>query len=159
MRFGKFKFENFVSRFIFEAFVKTEKGKTLDMKTKMRKYLVAVWLLLASVVGFSSCDVEFHGDYGSYTERLCGPVWTDSWYEGFFYYEQRFVFYSGGRGVEYYFDGMEYRYDFYWYWSRNGRSIVMEYGPYDVSYFDDVVIDRGILSGYLNDQYVEFAAY
>ena len=144
---------------IFEAFGKTENGKALDMKAKVREYLVAVWVLLASVVGFSSCDVDFYRDYGTYTERLCGPTWTDIWDDGFFHYEQRFIFYTGGRGVEYYFDGMEYRYDFYWYWDNNGRSIIMEYGPRDVSYFDDVVIGRGILSGYLDGQYVEFVGY
>ena len=129
------------------------------MKMKARKYLFAVWALLMSVVSLSSCDVDFYRDYDFYTERLCGPVWTDMWDEGFFHYEQRFIFYTGGRGVEYYFDGMEYRYDFYWHWDNNGRSIILEYSPRDVSYFDDVIIDRGILSGYLNGQYVEFVGY
>ncbi|RGN48589.1 hypothetical protein DXB63_07380 [Bacteroides sp. OM05-12] len=109
------------------------------------------------MISLSSCEINF---YGSNTDLLCGTTWIDSW-EGDHgrYYEQRFVFYPGGRGEEYYFDGIEHINPFYWHWEDNERTIVMAYGPSNVSYFDDVYIGRGTLSGYLNEEYVEFEAW
>ncbi len=127
------------------------------MKTKIIKHLSISALFILSLISLSSCEITY---YGSNTDLLCGTTWVDSW-EGDYgrYYEQRFVFYSGGRGVEYYFDGIERVYDFYWHWEDNERTIVMAYGPSDVSYFDDIYIGRGTLSGYLNGDYVEFRAW
>lgn len=133
------------------------------MKLKMRKYMYMAVLLSAVVVGFSSCEVEIIDDYPPYAtapdDYLCGYVWTDIWEEGYHQYEQRFIFYRDGRGVEYFMDnGEEWRYNFYWEWdNRNYRSIRMDYAD-GTSYLEDIVISRSMLKGYLNNEYVEFVA-
>lgn len=130
------------------------------MKTKIRKYFSITALLIVATIGLSSCEITYYDDYNNNTDRLCGPTWTDIWDEGYRHYEQRFIFYTGGRGIEIFYDnGVEWRYDFYWHWANNERTIVMAYGPNKVSYFNDVIISRNILSGYLNDEYVEFRSW
>ena len=131
------------------------------MKTKIRRYVGMAALMAALTAGFSSCDVTFYpGEYPiTMTDYLCGPVWTDVWEADYHHYEQRFVFYSGGRGVEYFYDnGLEWRYDFWWEWENgNARNIRMVYAD-GTSYLDDIIIQRGVLRGYLNNEYVEFVA-
>ncbi len=134
------------------------------MKTKLRKYMGMAALLMAVVMGLSSCEVEIFDDrHPSHValleEYLCEPVWTDIWEEGYHLYEQRFIFYRNGQGREYFMDnGRECCYDFYWRWDRGDtRCIRMDYAD-GVSYLDDIVITRGVLRGYLNNEPVEFIA-
>ncbi len=117
---------------------------------------LAAMFIIASL-NFSSCEITYSD---SPTDLLCGPRWRDVWYDDFGnQYEQEFIFYTGGTGTEYYYDGFPHHYNFYWHWENNERSIVIAYGPNDVSYFDDIEIFRGILSGYLNGDYVKFEAW
>lgn len=129
------------------------------MKTGIRKYFSITALMIAVTIGLSSCEITYYDDYDN-TRRLCGPTWTDVWDEGYRHYEQRFIFYTGGRGLEIFYDnGIEWRYDFYWHWENNERTIAIVYSPNKVSYFDDVIISRNTLSGYLDGQYVEFRSW
>lgn len=127
------------------------------MKSKAIQYLSLAVMLIITTLNFSSCEIIYSD---SSTDLLCGPQWRDTWYDDFGdYYEQTFTFYTDGTGTEYYYDGMPHYYNFYWHWENYERSIAIAYGPNDVSYFNNIEISRGILSGYLNGEYVEFEAW
>lgn len=126
------------------------------MKTNMpRGFHKILFLLGIMSIMFTSCEVDDSNDY--YTDRLTYGVWRDEWYVNGYPCEQELVFNYDGSGFDYYRDiYTSYRNRFFWHWENGQTTIVMAYGPNDVSYFDDVWIDWDKLSGYLDGNYVEF---
>lgn len=128
------------------------------MKIRMKYF--SLLLCAVSLISLTGCEINIETDDYD-TSRLCNVLWVDEWSDNGYPASQKIIFYADGTGMDRFQVANinnSYNSSFYWHWDGE-RNIVISYGSNDVVYFDDVQISSNRLSGYLNDEYVEFIAY
>lgn len=141
------------------------------MKTKRMKHLGIV-VLLAAMVGLTSCEVSIGGwydddDYSEMyyrtTRELCSRTWQETWIQDGEYHTQRLDFYENRTGTDIiqveHRNGYvtEKRYNFEWKWDNSSQTCIrMTYGPHDYSYMEDIWLGGNTLRGILDGVDVTF---
>lgn len=130
----------------------------------MKKNVMGLFILLLTLCTLNSCEPEDEWEsIEQKSEVLCSVPWIE-------YYvdqngvecSQQLIFYASGRGLDVttcYYGGhvQTDSYAFDWYWeSGRGKTLVMDYGWGDISYFTNVWVNYDLLTGDIDDVPVAF---